>query len=198
MCPRIRRTGVLIGVHCKNRDHVQERRPPHATQRRPEIVTTTASAERGSCTVPPPPRTHPTDPGHDVSRGAPVGAGWSTSSVCYCRALPIDAKTLCVLTMGSDEVVVREGNCIGESGVSGEMIKSEQELEKAVRTSCTMPPKIVSKMTLVTMNKIGGEPTKPKDKKVDGCTWSQGSTSASSKAGRRSVRLIQRGVHQRR
>ncbi|EGZ09239.1 hypothetical protein PHYSODRAFT_249856 [Phytophthora sojae] len=138
---------------------------PHATQRRPEIVTTTASAERGSCTVPPPPRTRPTDPGHDVSRGAPVGAGWSTSSVCYCRALPIDAKTVCVLTMGSDEVVVREGNCIGDSGVSGEMIKSEQELEKAVRTSCTMPPKIVSMMTLVTVNKIGGEPTK--DKKME-------------------------------
>ncbi|EGZ29296.1 hypothetical protein PHYSODRAFT_322833 [Phytophthora sojae] len=141
----------------------------------------TASAERGSCTVPPPPRTHPTDPGHDVSRGAPVGAGWSTSSVCYCRALPIDPKTVCVLTMGSDEVVVAvydEGCYFRDVG---------QLYCSCGSTSCTMPPKIVSKMTLVTVHKIGGEPTKPKDKKVDGCTWSQGSTSASSKAGRRSM-----------
>ncbi|EGZ10855.1 hypothetical protein PHYSODRAFT_264637 [Phytophthora sojae] len=50
-------------------------------------------------------------------------------------------------------------------------------------TSCTMPPKTVSKMTLVTVNKIGGEPTKPKDKKVDGCTWLQAPRRQAQKRG---------------
>ncbi|EGZ18457.1 hypothetical protein PHYSODRAFT_256492 [Phytophthora sojae] len=127
MCPRIGRIRVLIGVHYKIRDHVQvclRRGPPHATQRRPEIVTTTASAERGSCT---PPCTHPRDRQQDVSR---IRRGWGTPSVRGCRKLPIDAKTVRVLTMSSAGVVLQEG--IGKSGVSGEMVKSEQELEKAI------------------------------------------------------------------
>ncbi|KAG6609704.1 pyruvate, phosphate dikinase [Phytophthora cinnamomi] len=74
-----------------------------------------------------------TSRGGMTSHAAVVARGWGKPCVCGCSALSIDAnsKTMRVHTASGAEVVLREGDYISVNGTTGEVIKGEQELQKA-------------------------------------------------------------------